>query len=251
MERTERKNSVFFINSVDPRLKVVVLAVWSALLAILETREGAAAGFFGSLILAAFSGKLFSPGSLWKVLAVNVFLIFIWLFLPFSYAGGVPAGSVLGFAFTREGVDLSIVVSVKALAITLGAASIIGDSSVHDLLAGARALGVPEKMIALMLLMTRYIQVVGDEYRRLRNAMRIRGFRARVSGHALKSVANLCGMLLVRGFERADRVLAAMLCRGYRGRFWIKFERRFGLADLLFVITMCLLIFMVEYRDAV
>jgi cobalt/nickel transport system permease protein len=244
------ESPVFFLENVDPRLKVVALVVWSVVLAILHTMDAALIGFAGSMLLAIFSGVLFSFQSLKKVLAVNVFLIFIWLFLPFSFKGGEVVHRMLGLSVTREGLDLSALVSVKALSITLGAASILGSTSIYTILCGLKGLGCPEKVIALLLLMSRYIQVVGDEYKRLRNAMRIRGFTPKLSMHTLKSVANLCGMLLVRGFERGDRVLAAMLCRGYKGRLWVGCSLKFNYMDLAFALIMAGLVVVVEIADA-
>jgi cobalt/nickel transport system permease protein len=249
LEEAISNYSVFFLDKVDPRLKVAALFLWSILLAILHTRDAAIMGLIGSLILGLFSGKIFSLTSVKRVLGVNVFLIFIWLFIPFSFQDGDVIYRIFGLSITKEGVDLSILVSLKALAITFGAAAIIGSSSIYTMLIGARALGVPEKIIAILLLMNRYIGVVGDEYSRLRNAMRIRGFVPKLSKHTLKSVANLCGMLLVRGFERADRVLAAMLSRGYNGRFWLKPNLKFKYIDFLFLMLMCLLILVVELND--
>ncbi|MDR2339809.1 MAG: energy-coupling factor transporter transmembrane protein EcfT [Deltaproteobacteria bacterium] len=240
----------FLMGDLDPRIRILALFLWSVLLAILKTRDAALVGLAGSLALGFIAGTLFSLKSIMNVLGVNAFLIFIWLFLPFSFGGGEPVFGVFGFEATREGVDLSILISLKALAITFGAAAILSSAPIYGLLAGARAMGVPEKVVALMMLMSRYIQVVGDEYSRLRNAMRIRGFRATVSRHALRSVANLCGMLLVRGFERADRVLAAMMCRGYKGRFWLRPKFTFKAMDLFFLVFLSLLILAVELEDA-
>jgi cobalt/nickel transport system permease protein len=56
--------------------------------------------------------------------------------------------------------------------------------------------------------------------------MKIRGFKARTSMHCLRSYANLAGVLLVRGLDRGDRVHQAMICRGYKGRFYFTLERK-------------------------
>jgi cobalt/nickel transport system permease protein len=51
--------------------------------------------------------------------------------------------------------------------------------------------------------------------------MRARGFRARSDGHTWRSLGWLMGMLLVRSLERAQRIRAAMKCRGFDGRFYL------------------------------
>jgi cobalt/nickel transport system permease protein len=217
----------------DPRLKVILLVLWSFHLAFLRTWIAAAVGLLGSLLIYLISGQLNCLKGLKSLLAVNSFLIFIWLFLPFSFSvPGTVIYSLGPLDVTREGFALSVILSLKALAITLGALAITGSSGPYDLLAGARKLGVPEKFTALFLLMTRYISVIGHQYHRLTQAMRVRGFRPGSDLHTLRSYANLAGLLLVRGFDRAERVYAAMLCRGYRGCFFIKADFKFKCLDL-------------------
>ena len=75
------------------------------------------------------------------------------------------------------------------------------------------------RLIQLALLSYRYLFVLGDELDRLRVALRVRGFRNRASWHSYRTVGHAAGTLLVRGYERADRVSAAMRCRGFDGRF--------------------------------
>lgn len=71
--------------------------------------------------------------------------------------------------------------------------------------------------------------------------MRARGFKSGLNGHSLRSLANLVGMLLVRSVDRAERVHAAMLCRGYNGRFWIQDDFSLGRLDLAMAGVMLLM----------
>jgi cobalt/nickel transport system permease protein len=86
-------------------------------------------------------------------------------------------------------------------------------------LKAAHCLFIPSLLLQIGLLTWRYVHVFGGELRRLRVAMHVRGFRARANRHTYRSTAHLAGALLVRGFERAERVAQAMRCRGYDGRF--------------------------------
>jgi cobalt/nickel transport system permease protein len=42
-----------------------------------------------------------------------------------------------------------------------------------------------------------------------------------MNGHSYRAIGYLVGMLLVRSFDRSERVLAAMKCRGFRGRYYM------------------------------
>jgi cobalt/nickel transport system permease protein len=216
----------------DPRLKLLILAAWSVYLAVLKRPESAMAGLLGSVVLAYLAGVRAPWPFLKKLLLINSFLIFIWLLLPASYSGRTvfQLGPI---AISAEGLALCALLSLKALAITAGALSITSAAGVFEFLSGARALGLPEKLAALAMLMTRYVSVVGQEYARLHLAMRARGFQNRLTFHTLRSYANLCGNLLVRGLDRAERVQAAMLCRGYSGRFFFAKDFSFRRQDAL------------------
>ncbi len=51
--------------------------------------------------------------------------------------------------------------------------------------------------------------------------MKVRGFRPHMDRHTYRSMGNLFGMLLVRAYDRSQRILAAMKCRNFQGRFYL------------------------------
>jgi cobalt/nickel transport system permease protein len=119
----------------------------------------------------------------------------------------------------QEGWRLAGVPLLKALALFTLAAVLLVSAPLEETLKAARALCVPGLLVQLTLLSYRYLFVLGDELARLRVALRVRGFRNRAGWHSYRTVAAASGTLLVRGGERADRVAAAMRCRGFDGRF--------------------------------
>jgi cobalt/nickel transport system permease protein len=68
--------------------------------------------------------------------------------------------------------------------------------------------------------------------------MRIRGFIPKTNIHTYKSYAYLVGILLVRSYDRAERIHKAMLCRGFTGRYYTlsRFSVRTG--DLVYLTVM-------------
>ncbi|NIR17569.1 MAG: cobalt ECF transporter T component CbiQ, partial [Desulfobacterales bacterium] len=59
----------------------------------------------------------------------------------------------------------------------------------------------------------RYIHVIYLEYVRLLNAMKVRCFHPRSDVHTYKAYAHLVGMMLLKSYDRSERVYGAMLCR--------------------------------------
>jgi cobalt/nickel transport system permease protein len=102
---------------------------------------------------------------------------------------------------------------------------------------------VPAKLCHLLLLTLRQILLVGDEYQRLRGAMKVRAFVPRSDRHTWRALGWLIGMLLVRSLARGQRLSDAMRCRGFDGRLRLlrrgRWQRHDSLALAVFV-TACL-----------
>jgi cobalt/nickel transport system permease protein len=63
--------------------------------------------------------------------------------------------------------------------------------------------------------------VIYFEYIRLVNAMKVRCFHPRSDLHTYKAYAHLAGMVMLKSYDRSERVYGVMLCRGFRGKFWV------------------------------
>ena len=210
------------LTAADARLKIVCAVLWSVMCAWLTSFSAALAALLGALLLIGLAR--WPLGNLVKRLAaVNFFIFFMWLMLPFSFSTpGRVIASLGPLDVTREGVDLAGLLTLKANAIVIAVIALLGTSPLHLLAVACRAMRFPEKLVGVFLLAVRYFQVMHNEYLRLRRAMRARGFTAKLSANTLHAVANLVGSLLVRSFDRAERVYKAMLCRGYTGVVHVK-----------------------------
>lgn len=93
----------------------------------------------------------------------------------------------------------------------------------------------------------RYTFLLASELRRVRIALRCRGFRIKANRHGYRTTGHLVGAVLVRGADRADRVSEAMRCRGFDGSFHTTTTFRSTPTDiilftLIIAITVALLI---------
>jgi cobalt/nickel transport system permease protein len=153
-----------------------------------------------------------------RVALVNGFVLFFWFVIPFTYPGEAVL-SLGPLTATREGILICARITLKSNAILLAFIALIATSSIASLGAALGSLGVPEKMVHLLLLNYRYIFVMEEEYHRLVRSLTVRGFQPSTRVHTYKTFAYLVGMLFVRASERAERVYMAMLCRGFDGKF--------------------------------
>ena len=84
----------------------------------------------------------------------------------------------------------------------------------HDVIRGLERLRMPAQLVQILAFMVRYLDVVGDEMRRMRIALASRGFTARNPRH-WPVIARSAGALFIRSYERGERVHLAMLSRGH------------------------------------
>ena len=222
---------VSLAHRLDPRGKIVVAALFAVLMAVAKTFAVALIGLALALVLLALA-RLPLKKVLVRLLVVNSFIFFLWLVLPFTYPGEAVWhwGALTA---TRQGLAYAGLITVKSNAIIIALIALIATAPIVTLGQALRRLRLPDKLCHLLLFTYRYIYVFEQEYRRLVLAMKIRGFRPRTDLHTYRSYAYLAAMLLVRSFDRAERVFAAMRCRGFQGTFYslrtFTWQRRDGI----------------------
>lgn len=206
------------IHRLDPRVKTIVAGVFSVVVAASDRFQALVPAIFLALVFVFFS-KLPMKKVCLRLLIVNSLILFLWCFLPFTLEGEelLRLGPLVA---TREGVTYSAAITLKSNAIVLTLMALIATMSVFTVGRALRYLHVPGKIVQLFFFTYRYIHVIHMEYRRLMRAIKIRGFRAQTNMHTYRTYAYLVGMLLVKSHDRAERVRAAMLCRGFRGKFY-------------------------------
>jgi cobalt/nickel transport system permease protein len=150
-----------------------------------------------------------SPSDLFRrLLPLEILLVVLMIAVPWP-------------AYRHDGIMLAAVIALKANAAVLAITALIGTMDAVTLGHALAHFHVPWKLTQLLLFMVRYFDVLGREYARLRAAMRVRCFRPAMNGHSYRTFGYLVGMLLVRSFDRSERVLAAMKCRGFHGHYYM------------------------------
>ena len=226
------------LHRLDPRVKIVVAGLFSVLVAVADKYSCLAAAGCLAFVLVLLA-RLSLRQVLLRLLAVNSLILFLWLFLPFTY-GGERLFGIGPLEATREGIDYALLITVKSNTILLAIIALLATTPIITLGHALSHLRVPGKLIHLLFFTFRYIQVIHLEYLRLRNAMKVRGFKPGTDLHTYRSLAYLIGMLLVRSFDRADRIRKAMLCRGFHGKFYLLSHFELKRSDLLALAFMIL-----------
>jgi cobalt/nickel transport system permease protein len=201
----------------DARFKIAALLTLILALSVLSTIPGALAGLCvacGLLYLTNLPGDFVKGGLRW----VLIFLVPFLIIMPASYPGEASF-HLLGLPFAVPGFRLAVLIVIKAVAIVLTAYAIFGTSRFDIAMVALQHLRCPTVFVQMLLFTYRYIFVFLGELQRRDIAMKARGFVARPNAETLKVLGNFVGTLLVRSFERTDRIYKAMLSKGYDGEF--------------------------------
>ena len=140
-----------------------------------------------------------------------------------------------------EGARQALAIILRANAVVLALLALLAIREPINLGYGAAALGFSLKLIHLFMMTVRYIQVLGEEFQRLRNAMKARAFVPASNWHTWRSYGWMMGMLLVRSIERAQRIVDAMHCRGFDGSLYLNQQLRWAKTDSVALLLLLLL----------
>ncbi|MHB9150044.1 MAG: cobalt ECF transporter T component CbiQ [Thermoleophilia bacterium] len=220
------------VHRLDPRAKVITTLVFLVCVVSFGKYE-----LVRMLPFALFPLALAIEGNLplgfvgTRLLIVSPFAVLIGMFNPLfdqtvvAQLGGLEiSGGWVSFA--------SII--LRFLLTTSAAFVLIGITSFNGISAALERLGVPDVFATQLLLLYRYIFVLADEGLRMGRSRQLRSFGRR--GMGLRVYGNMLGHLLLRTYDRAQRVYLAMQCRGFDGHVRVSRRLRLTGRDSAFVL---------------
>jgi cobalt/nickel transport system permease protein len=215
------------IHGIDARVKLIVSVV--AIVAVVAFPYSVAVYrlgiLFGGVIVLLWAASRLSPLIYLKrflmVLPFGFFLIFFQIFFEnphyesFSPLFLLP----LGITVYAESVEFASILMVKFLICISFVILLSSTTPIHELLKGARRLGLPSIMVLSLGMMIRYLYVFAGMYDRVCAALATRNFHP-LDAHLpyryrIRTLGYTMGMFFLRGYEQGERTYACMRCRGY------------------------------------
>lgn len=203
------------VHRLAPEAKLVALVVFVVSVALVPHGIVWPYGLDLAVLLAVAFVARVEPGFIARRLLVEIPFVLFVLALPFL-AGGEQT-NVLGLELSVPGLWTAAGILCKATLAVLATGILAATTTAPEIIAGCERLRVPRTLTAIGGFAVRYLNVVLDELRRLQLARVARGDDPRWIWQA-RTVAGAAGTLVVRSFERGERVHSAMLARGYDGR---------------------------------
>lgn len=201
----------------DPRIKIAALGLFIICTALLKTLPMAVAALMIAVII-LWSSKLPGHFVAHGLEGVIIFLLPFFLIMPFTYPGEETI-RFFGLPFAWEGLRFATLIFIKAVSIVLISFAVFGTGRFDVSMIALQRLKCPKILTQMLLFSYRYVHTFLEEMRRMRTSMSVRGFIPRTNGYTLSTYGNFVGTLLVRSFERTERVYKAMLSKGYQGEF--------------------------------
>ncbi len=238
-----------FLHRTDPRTRLLVATVYSVVVAVCTHLLPLTVAVGASLVMVLLA-RLNPVLLVKRLILVNGFILLFWLVLPWTYGGEVLFRWGI-LKIYHQGLMLAGVLTIKCNAILMALIAMVSTMSLVTLGQAMNRLQIPSVFVNLFLLVYRYVFVIEKEYARIIRAIKIRGFSPRTSLHTYKTYAYVVGMLFVRASERAERVYGAMLCRGFKGRFYSLAEFRYTTQSWVFGGVMLMLTAAIAWLEAV
>lgn len=213
----------------DARLRLLAAVAFALVTVGLASPAALAAALAAGLALVLAGGTPLAS-VVRRLLPLQAFLALLAVTFPFTVPGG-PWLQIGPLFASLQGLEHAGLIALKANAVALAFAGLLGPLEPVALGHALARLRVPDKLVHLFLMTVRYLVVLDEELGRLRTAARARAFVPRSDRHTWHSLGWLVGMLLVRSLERSHRVTAAMKCRGFDGRFPMFTEGQWQPAD--------------------
>jgi len=165
--------------------------------------------------------------------------------LPFCLFAGIS--NVLfdsNTAFVIGGVTVSLgalslaTILIKMYLCVMAALLLVATTPFTELTAQLRRLKVPVIFVMIFEMTFRYIGVLLEEVHSMITAYKLRsGTKKRLE---MKHMGSFVGQVILRGFDRAERVHSAMRCRGHSLNHIPPARRRLRVSDVFAVLAVCL-----------
>jgi len=216
------------IHALDPRVKFVLAVAFIITTALIPPGAWPAYVLLYAAVLSVILLSELGIGLVMKRAVLAAPFVLAALPLLFTVPGdalGVFRIGAWTLTISSPGLERFVSVALKSWLSVQMAIVLASSTSFPDLLAAMRALRLPRLLVAIIGLMWRYLFVLVDEVMRLMRAREARSGHpsepaGRIGGTLAwraKVTGGMAGNLMLRSFDRSERIYAAMASRGYDG----------------------------------
>jgi cobalt/nickel transport system permease protein len=234
-----------FLHRLDPRAKVLATLVFIVCVVSYDRyRLSALLPFFIFPALTLGQGNLPASYLVRKIALVCPFALAVGIFNPLFDTAVIWSIGPLGIS---GGWISCASILVRALLTVSAALMLVAVTGFPAICRALEQLGMPGPFAVQLIFLYRYIFVLAEEGGRAERARELRSFGNK--GRGMESYASLVGSLLLRTWQRAERVHMAMLARGFVGSFYPRQQFSFGRREALYLGCWSALFLTLRFND--
>lgn len=235
-----------FVHKIHPMVKLLATAVF---IVVVVSFDRYAFGrlipyvFFPTLLM-AFSETPYS-------MLIKRFLIA----LPFGLFAGITnviydraSAFAVGCVTVSFGVVSLFTILFRTYLCVMAVLVLVSVTPFTEITNSMRRLRVPSLFVINFEMIYRYIGVLFEEAYSMYIAYSLRSTNKK--GIEIKDMGSFVGQLLLRSFDRADRVYNAMKCRGYALKSIVRNDKKLTRGDWVFFAVICLFCITFRFIDA-
>lgn len=201
--------------SISTHFAIVALGILSFWLAFYENVY---ASFFLPLLFLIFIQKIDVFRFLKKLLLLNIFII------------------IAIFSVVLHGdYDYAFLIFVRSNTVILITLLLFWEKDIFQIAYGFARLGFPQKLSALFFFIAKFVAIMKEEFVMLQKVMFTRSFQEKSNVFTYSIYANILGVLIIKAFDRAQKLGYAMELRGYKGAIYHGEYEKNSLLDFAFL----------------
>ncbi|WP_097026915.1 cobalt ECF transporter T component CbiQ [Clostridium peptidivorans] len=229
LDELATKNTI--IHKINPSIKLLVTIIY--LVVVLSFGKYNIIGLlpyvFYPIIIFILSEVPFSP-IFKKSLIVLPFVIGIGIFNPVF---DTKTYIIISEIYISGGWISFASLMIKCSLTVLAGLLLIATTGIEKIALVLRKLFIPKIFVTQFVLTYRYISVLLEETAQVIKAYHLRAPRRK--GVSFKVSGSLLGQILLRAFDRANRVYDAMILRGFNGEYFFSADSRLSIGSIAYL----------------
>lgn len=223
-----------YLTKMDPRLKLIFCL--SCLVLVVWNTKPLVNLFLGITLLIGLLAVRVNLKYVLLRMVPGLIIASLLVFTQLFWKGQTPLAelslSPWQLVIYKEGLDQGLLLGSRVLAGLAVMVFLSGTTTIGKLIFAAHWFRVPKTLLEMITIAYRYVFVLLEEMQQVYCAQRMRmGYQG--WHKSMRSAGALGGIVILRAFDRAERLYRSMCCRGYSGELQVNYEGSFTKNDAL------------------
>lgn len=141
----------------------------------------------------------------------------------------------------QDDVENALNIYIRTNMIILFNLLLFSKSSGYDIVRALNELRFPKKFVSSVYFSLKMIQVLTEEFKKIKQTLRARGFRANSSLFAYETYGNLFGHIFVKSIKKANALQDSFELRGFHGKIYLINNSKLSIFDVVLIFFVCML----------